>query len=323
MEKFSFHSTLLTKPLRSALCSFCLLVTTAGISTSSSANSNIYDYFFEIEQGNFDENSEYTTKGRSSFAGESLMTRGIAQEARSIGMQAGKYWAQQEFKKNLAGDLSGLSAEDKSLYERLDTIYDISPYMLRYKQYYVMPPVVTESNGQKRYKDSKHQTFYIADRAFHIRSEPRFVDAIPTWRDYVRFNAKKPQLYSKNLLPSNPKQKEEWQKNFKSGWHDGVESAKLNLDLQLARFIFDSIGIQRYHILHSAGYITAPEYKTSSHPVSGDDDLMYIGNKWVSISVVPKLEHDFRKWRVIPELPVLEDLLPVRYHQILQYGTGL
>lgn len=284
---------------------------------------NIYDYFYEIEQSNYKSNAQFLTEKRSNFAGANLLDRGRAAEARSIGNQAGKYWAQQEIQKALNGDFSELGGEYVDLMSKLENIYDISPYILRYKQYYVMPPVVTESDGKKSYKDSAHQTFYIADRSFHIRSEPRFVDAIPTWRTYVRFNATKPQIFSKSLLPSNDEQKKEWQENFKQGWNEGVKSAKLNLELQFARYVFDSIGIQRYHILHAAGYISAPEYKTSIHPVSGNDKMMYINNKYVSITVKPKLDHDYRNWRVIPELPVLEELIPSRYHQILQYGTGL
>lgn len=310
MAKSLSLSTLLSKFAQSSVA--VLLVCNISSNAFASENaSGIYDYFYNIEQGGFDDSSEYVSS-KKSLRGSSLISRGRDVEARSIGTQAGKYWAQNEIKESL-----------KYGYDKLDNVFDISPYLERYGQYYVMPPVITESKGHKFYKDSSHQSFTIADRAFFIRSEPRFVDVIPTWRDYVKFNAKKPQIYSKSLLPQTSEEKEKWKENFDLGWDDGIKSAILNFDLQLARFTYDSIGIQRYQILKQAGFISELEYSTSTQPVSGDDQMMYIGNKFVSIKVKPTLEHDYRQWRMIPELPVLELLVPSRYLQILEYGTGL
>lgn len=310
MAKSLSLSTLLSKLVQSSVTALLVCNISNNALASDEVASGIYDYFYNIEQGGFDSNSEYISN-KNSLKGSSLISRGRDVEARSIGTQAGKYWAQNEIKISL-----------KYGFEKLDNVFDISPYLERYGQYYVMPPVITESKGHKFYKDSSHQSFTVADRAFFIRSEPRFVDVIPTWRDYVKFNAKKPQIYSKSLLPKTKEEKEKWKENFDLGWEDGIQSAILNFDLQLARFTYDSIGIQRYQILKQAGFISELEYSTSTQPVSGDDNIMYIGNKFVSIKVKPTLEHDYRQWRMIPELPVLELLVPSRYLQILEYGTG-
>lgn len=308
MAKSSLRSTLFSKLSLVALCFGSSFAPSQAV---ASLNVDIYDYFSELEQQSFRADSRYVSESQILNGGD-LISRGRDVEARSIGQQAGKYWAQQELQAMLNGQEM-----------KLNNVFDLSPYIQSYGQYYVFPPIVTESRGAKTYKDARHQSFTIADRAFFIRSEPRFVDAIPTWKSYVRFTAQKPQISSKGLLPSNSEQKKLWRENFDLGWKEGVKSALLNFDLQFARLTHDIMGIQRYVILRDAGYITEPQFTTSSQPVSGNKNMMFIGNKYVAITVSPKLDHNYRNWRIIPELPVLEGMVPTRYLQLLNFGSGI
>ncbi|MFV8387534.1 type IV secretory system conjugative DNA transfer family protein [Vibrio parahaemolyticus] len=308
MVKSLLRSLMFNKSTLLAVCVGSVAVTAPAV---AKPNAGIYDYFYEIEQSSYRPDSNFVSDHQLLNGGD-LLTRGRDVEAQSIGNQAGKYWAQQAIKEMLHGQE-----------RKLDNVFDIAPYVQTYGQYYVLPPVITESRGAKTYKDVKHQSFSVADRAFFIRSEPRFIDTIPTWRDYVRFTAKKPQITTAGLLPSTDEEKEAWKKNFDIGWKDGVKAAVLTLDLQFAKLTHEKQGFERYIILRDAGYVTEPQFQKSSQPVTGNKNMMMIGNEYVSIRVQPSLDHNYKNWRIIPQLPVLEDLLPIRYHQLLQYGSGL
>ncbi|MFM2668671.1 type IV secretory system conjugative DNA transfer family protein [Vibrio mediterranei] len=235
-----------------------------------------------------------------------LISRGMDLEARSLGVRSGTLYAENQIKKVL---------EYYSDY--LDEIFDVSLYLDTYKHWLIVPAMVSELDGRKRYLDGGKVSFTYADKTYIIQRDPYFVDRPPSWRDYVRLHSVPPQIVSKKLLPKTAEEIERWQREFNAGWRTGIDTAIQNVNYQLTRGLYDLQGMQRYTMLNEAGLITDPIFQDEHLPVSGTNRRLDLNGGTVTMTVVPKMITDSKNYKPIPQLPPLESLLPRHFTDML------
>ncbi|PMO80324.1 hypothetical protein BCT01_08515 [Vibrio tasmaniensis] len=282
------------------------LLTTGLPIAQAQTNPKIYDYFKNLRRGDSLQTAESNNWIIDKTDQLDIISRSMALEAKSYGVEAGIVYAESQIKKIL---------EDSSKY--LDDIYDLSPYLMTYKSYLVMPAIVTEIDGRKTYLDNTKTAFTYADKTYYIQSYPYFIDSPPSWRDYVRFNGKSPTIRSQKLLPETSDEIEVWEEEFHSGWDDGIQIAIQNAKYQLTRGLYDVQGVITYVMLRDSGLISAPIYHESSLPVSGTKDKLELFGGSISIQVEPRMIHDPTNWRAIPQLPPLDNLLPRSVYDLI------
>lgn len=238
--------------------------------------------------------------------GGNLLSLGIEMGAQSLGVQAGTYFAEQYIKKVL----------DKTS-SSLDELTDIGPYISHYKSYLIMPAIVIEINGQKKYLNEEKTAFQYADKSYIVQQHPYFIDSIPTWRDYVILNARLPKIASTKLLPTTKEEKRLWKLGFERGWKMGINTALETVTFQLTRAVYDMQGIQLYSMLRDANAISEPIIKHTEMNVTGDRNRLDLNSGVVQIKVEPTMNHDPKSWRQIPSLPPLDSLLPQEIYSLL------
>lgn len=266
----------------------------------------MYEYFSNLtsssdlsrgEKDGFLINTAYVTN---------LANRGMQAEAESVGVLAGQYYAEERIGHIL--EATG---------EQLDEIIDISPYLMTHKSYLIMPPIMTVSEGNKKYLNNEKTAFTYADITYVIQSDPYFIDAPPSWRDYVVMNAKPPKIMSDKLLPSTSEEKEQWKQGFDRGWKIGIDTAIQNTIYQLTRAVYDLQGVQLYTMLKDANLVSEPIIRQADYNTTGDSKQLDLGSGMVSIEVLPVVNHNVQDWKLIPALPPLDELLPREMYELL------
>lgn len=291
------------------LASFTSYANQYNDSDASVNRDDLYNYLSNIKKDNYTKNvlPEVKLADKKRIG---LLSQSKSIEAESLGMQAGKYYATEVIRKHL---------EKKS--ESLNEITDISAYMQTYKSYLVMPAIITETDGRKKFTNSKKIAFRVSDKTYVIQSQPRFVNHPPSWRDYVQSYAARPTVGSKSLLPESAEEQKDWKINFQKGWEAGIKQAIYNTKLQLVRAVHDGMGVQRYHMYKDAGLVSEPLFREVENKVTGSKNIMNVGDRYIEISVMPSLQRNYKQWKAIPRLPTLEGLLPIEYIQLLNGVT--
>ncbi len=289
--------------MKQALLALALLVSPL---FASASDDQLYDYFKNLRRGDSLSTAHNNNWIVDSTRNESLITQGMGAQAKTLGVEAGQLYAERQIQHIL--DASS---------EYLDELYDVSPYMMTYKGYLVVPAMITEVQGRKTYLNSEKTAFTYADTTYVIQSQPYFVDAPPSWKQYVNFNAKPPVLSSSELLPKTNEEISIWEKAYDEGWKLGVQVAIDNVVYQLTRGLYDLQGMQLYVMLKDAGLVTEPIYSHNNQPVSGTKVKLELGGGAVSIEVLPRMNHDATKFKAIPKLPPLDNLLPRSIYDLL------
>ncbi|WP_026959786.1 type IV secretory system conjugative DNA transfer family protein [Aliagarivorans taiwanensis] len=296
---------------------WCLLLSTVGGTAAVASDINtqlsiiekegaeMHRYLSTIDKGSIDySHSIVRTRAREG----NILQQGKAHTARTLGMQAGEYYAQRIINAYL---------ENYGGY--LDEILDFSAYLTTYRHYLVMPPVVNEVDGRKIYTRDDRRAFRVSDKTYMITRQPFFIETVPTWRQYMVQNARPPVINYQSTLPEagNKEERKTWELHFNEGWKLGIDQAIANTRMQLGRTLYDLQGIQRYIILRDKNLISEPRFQEVSNAVSGNQSVMNLGDRLVEISVEPTMQLDSRKWIAIPQLPPLESLLDPEQLRIL------
>ncbi|QIR16530.1 type IV secretory system conjugative DNA transfer family protein [Shewanella aestuarii] len=238
--------------------------------------------------------------GEQKRSEETLRTRLIKSKGLSFGLQAGKYWASQE-----------IMAYLKSKDALLNKTYDARPLVVPYKGFLIMPPVIDELDGKTVYKANGSQ-IRTAEQLYQIRTNPRFITKIPTWKDYIKFVVKNPSIKYVNVLPSADNKEEiaVWQQAVLDGWLQGVEQAKRMATSQIAMLTADVQGLVRYHLLSDRNMIEQLEVSEQFNEVVGGGTTMSINDVIINIKTNPTLLTNRFEWKAIPQLPPIQSIFP-------------
>jgi defect-in-organelle-trafficking protein DotC len=219
-------------------------------------------------------------------------------EAFSLGVQGGRYWANQRIEKYLS-----------PFSEELSKIADFSSVVIPVGDFIMLPPVIAEVNYQSQISNDK-RTIHSVGQTFKIKQNPRFVYNVPSWNDYIYFNPRPVELGHHELHPENKEEARLWKDNVDKGWKSGVETAYESLEVKIARLVSDLDGMRRYHIMRSKRMVTEPIFDKSSLPIRGGGLEMRIDNIKVSVQVSPKLNSQIQNWEAIPRMPDIKSIFP-------------
>lgn len=177
-------------------------------------------------------------------------------------------------------------------YERqLDLVYNFNAMLLDYN---VLPPVLIE--GRHPLEQSDFDILRVADRAYTIQSQARFVTVPPTWRDYLKMQYNDPDVPDVSLLPRTQAEREVWNKYIQEGWQVGITQADVIFTENLGRLKRDYEGMIRYRSLLCQNMVSLPYVAEINLGITGGDSQMAINDRILRITALPEFNTNGSEW---------------------------
>ncbi len=160
----------------------------------------------------------------------------------------------------------------------------------------IEPPIVDEAlnamlisgNGQKA---------AVADSIYNIVNNAKIVSTARTWRTYLEREWGVVEEPPNILRPENAQEREYWIEMVRKGWDEGVEQANEIFQEDLNQLMADFNGMVRYRMLLAQGMISPPYALQVDRGVTGDGNLMRVGDRAVQITGVPELITGAEEWQ--------------------------
>lgn len=203
--------------------------------------------------------------------------------ALSLGARAGLAWRAQQ--------INGIVSRHE---RQLDLIYNFNSMLLDKN---VLPPVLIE--GRQTLDQSADDIIRVADRAFSIQSQARFVTMAPTWRDYLKLHYPEPEIPDTSLLPRNDIEKTVWDRYLDEGWQAGVTQADVIFAESLGRLKRDYEGMIRYRTLLAQNMVSLPFVAQVNLGVTGGDSQMAINDRILRITSLPQFIIASNEWNSV------------------------
>ena len=212
---------------------------------------------------------------------------GLRDTALSLGARAGLAWRAEQINQSVMH------------HERqLDLVYNFNGMLLDDN---VLPPVLIE--GRQTLDQFSDNVIRVADRAYSIQSQARFVTLAPTWRDYLKLNYGPPELPDTSLLPRNETEKKIWDRYLDEGWQAGITQADVIFAESLGRLKRDYNGMILYRKLLAQNMVSRPFVAQANLGVTGGEDQMAINDRVMTISALPEFNTASQEWesQITPE----------------------
>lgn len=208
---------------------------------------------------------------------------GLRDAALSLGARAGLAWRAQQINALVA------------MHEReLDIIYNFNSMLLDHN---VLPPVLIE--GRQTLDQAADDVIRVADRAYSIQSQARFVTLAPTWRDYLKMHYKDPDMPDSSLLPRHETEREIWDKYLDEGWQAGITQADVIFAENLGRLKRDFEGMIRYRTLLAQNMVSLPFVAQVNLGITGGDSQMAINDRILRITTLPQFKPQSNEWTAL------------------------
>lgn len=217
---------------------------------------------------------------RNSTSLTGLRYQSIRDAALSTGARAGLAWRAKQI--NLI-----VSRHDV----HLDQIYNFNSMLLHNN---VLPPVLIE--GRNTMEQNSDDIIRISDRAYSIQAQARFVSTPPTWREYLKFNYKDPDMPDVSLLPRNESEREVWDRYIDEGWQAGITQADIIFAENLGRLKRDYEGMVRYRTLLAQNMVSLPFVAQVNLGITGGDSQMAINDRVLRITALPEFNTKGNEW---------------------------
>ncbi|MGD9592080.1 MAG: type IV secretory system conjugative DNA transfer family protein [Candidatus Berkiella sp.] len=225
-------------------------------------------------------NVKFNPKG-GNLAG--IRNIGLRDTALSLGARAGLAWR--------ASEINVLVARNERY---LDLIYNFNSLLLDHN---VLPPVLIE--GRQTLDQASDDVLRVADRAYTIQSQARFVTMAPTWRDYLKMHYKDPDMPDTSLMPRNEVEKNVWDKYLDEGWQAGVTQGDVIFAENLGRLKRDYEGMVRYHSLLAQNIVSLPFVAQVNLGITGGDSQMAVNDRILRITTLPQLNTASNEWNAL------------------------
>lgn len=264
---------------------FGMLLLLGGMGTShvASAQSVLYQSIHDLE-----------TTGIPKT--DNIQINAMKRHATTLGIEGGMYEATALIKKHL---------EEKG--SQLDAIFDFSILMLEKDGYLILPAKIFETDSRVK-TDS---TVIRASRAsLKIVSQPVFVTAVPTWRDYFTYEVSIPKITPNTITPTSDKEREIWQKYVRQGWKEGEEKAYFVYEQRMKKLVRDYQGYLRYHMARERNMVSEPKIIRNDYSLTGNKNAIRLDETVLVIGGSSQFNTNRFDWVGIPQLPDLDDLLP-------------
>lgn len=195
----------------------------------------------------------------------------------------------------------------------LDAIYNFSPLMIHER---VVPPIISEARNITQ--NSTGSNLKTTGFVFKIEKQAEFSTLPPNWRTYLTFNESEYNVDvleapTKDLLPKDSKEREQYKKTTIKGFKDGQIQAQKIFEYSLNRLNRDYIGMSRFHEFVIAGKVSMPSITRKELAVISNKESMALDQKLLSIRTLPTFEGNMLNWNTWLE--------PVQYNPSKQAAT--
>ena len=178
---------------------------------------------------------------------------------------------------------------------QLSSIYRFRELLIEGDGFTVMPPVLAET--RRAFRLGRDRTKVAsAERVLRIVEPERFVSVAPGWRQYLVRSWRTPEPPAAVLFPRSAEETSRWRSWIAEGWAEGRLLADdiFASDLDRLGLVFE--GVVRWHQLHLARMVSAPQVSTSSIGVSGSANVMRIGESAAKLGAPAAFNHDSGQW---------------------------
>lgn len=242
-------------------CVSCVLLTNCTAPSPSGTGIREYQSASSIDQ--------------SAFSITGIRHQALRDAAMSVGARGGLSWRSQQINQSIAR------------YEHtLDRIFNFHALVLERN---ILPPVLIE--GRYTYEQSSPEMIRLADRAFSIIHQARFVSMPPTWRDYLFLKYTKPEMPDPSMLPRNDAERKVWDKYVQEGWQAGIDQGDSIFAENLGRLKRDYEGMVRYRNLLSQNMVSPPYVAEVNLGITGTNDEMSVNDRVYKITALPSFRY--------------------------------
>ena len=162
---------------------------------------------------------------------------------------------------------------------KLDNTFNFRELLLKNE---VLPPILRESADNVTMTNPKN--IRVSDRMIEILEPARFSSAIPTWRNYLHMDFKKPDLPQERQLPETVEERAVWDEGLVEGWNIGRWQARSIFAANIGLMQRDITGMILYHKLLTQGMISPTYSSIANFGVTGDGRTMHLNDRIVKIT---------------------------------------
>jgi defect-in-organelle-trafficking protein DotC len=188
---------------------------------------------------------------------------------RAIRSAAQTYAAQNGY----CAEVNALNAQVMARSAALDGAFNFASLLLDGGR--VLPPVIEQADAS--FATTGPDYAITTQKIWKIIQPPMIISAAPTWRQYLIATCPTPLPPNPVLLPRSQDDVAAWEKGAKEGWDAGVEQARMQESLALARLVRDYTGMLRFAVLHARGLVSAPILATGQTAVVVDGKTLRVG----------------------------------------------
>lgn len=168
---------------------------------------------------------------------------------------------------------------------------------------WIVPPVLSESRGEVA-TDNGGQSLRLISASYRIEVPPRYVIAVPTWREYVlpALGNLETQSSDSGFVPKSDSQAVAWRAGLQEGWPVGRQLAEKTFAASLEKATNEFRGMTLYHGLYKQGLVTAPIEDTTETPAKkvGDNGLV-VGVRTFTIKATSVWNDQPQSWKAFSE----------------------
>ena len=210
----------------------------------------------------------------------------LKEAALSFGMRGGLAMRSYEIR---------LELDQRSVY--LDRIFNFRQLLIPAPSgFLIEPPIISESVNAMLI-DTGGQEAAVSDRIYNIVKNAKIVSTSRAWRSYLEREWGDVEEPPDILRPENDEERDIWNRQVEKGWEIGYEQANDIFEADLNKLTADFQGMVRYRVLLTQGMVSPPSALQLDRGVTGDGDVMRIGDRIVQITKTPQLSIGYQKWQ--------------------------
>lgn len=162
----------------------------------------------------------------------------------------------------------------------------------------ILCPVLAESQDNFNI-DPNGDSLRIADKAYLILKQAKFVTTAPNWREYLWLSFSPPNKPDNALLPSTRAERKIWNESVTTGWNHGIKQANSIFKNKMNTITQHFKGMVLYKSLLAQNIVSKPHVGLTSLGVTGNADEMRVNDQVLRITAHPSLQLDSEEWNPI------------------------
>ncbi|GJL85727.1 MAG: hypothetical protein DHS20C02_15020 [Micavibrio sp.] len=179
----------------------------------------------------------------------------------------------------------------------LDSVFNFRQLLIPAPSgFLIEPPIISESVNAMLI-DNGGQEAAASDRIYNIVKNAKITSTARTWSTYLERQWGDIEEPPDILRPEDDEEREIWSRQVSKGWEIGYEQANDIFEEDLNKLTADFQGMVRYRVLLAQGMISPPSALQVDRGVTGNGNIMRIGDRAVQITGVPELVTGYEQWQ--------------------------